>query len=122
MIHDELVTYEGAKLAKEKGFNEGCLFYYQNGVTESDGCYNHYNMGNKKICSAPTQSLLQRWLREEKGVIIQVNWMHDCGKYFYTIWTNDKCIVSDYIKLEKAYDTYEQALEDALRYALENLV
>lgn len=130
MIHDELVTYGVAKLAKEKGFNEGCLFYYQNGVTESDGCYNHYNMGNKNICSAPTQSLLQRWLREEKGVHITIDRDLDFNEkdYIYEWQASQRKDLGDgcYRVINESdmefYSTYEEALEKALKYALENLV
>ena len=130
MIHDELVTYGVAKLAKEKGFNEGCLFYYQNGVTESDGCYNHYNMGNKNICSAPTQSLLQRWLREEKGVHITIDRDLDFNEkdYIYEWQASQRKDLGDgcYRVINENdmefYSTYVEALEKALKYALENLV
>lgn len=70
MIHEEICTYEVCKLAKEKGFNEKCYHYYQKGVLESDKCFNRYNKGVDNVCSAPTQSLLQRWLREEKGYYV----------------------------------------------------
>ena len=122
MIHDELVSYGVAKLAKEKGFNEGCLFYYQNGVTESDGCYNHYNMGNKNICSAPTQNLLQRWLREEKKWNIVVRMYEDKGYYWFIQNSKGQLQESYFTYADEMFDTYELALDDALKYALENLV
>ena len=123
MIHDELATYEVAKLAKEKGFNEKCNFYYQKGVISTDGCFNRYNKGVEYICSAPTQSLLQRWLREEKGYYVypffdnvQLKWDWVCREK-----TGDKWI--PLVGLEfRLFPTYELALEDALKYVLENFV
>lgn len=126
-IHDEICTYEVAELAKEKGFNEKCNFYYQKGVISTDGCFNRYNKGVEYICSAPTQSLLQRWLREEKGYAISVFWDMLSKAYYYEIvktigvleiQVGEKHNYSN----PKGFVTYELALEDALKYALENLV
>lgn len=134
MIHDELISLETAKLARKKGFKEGCLHYYQNGIVETDGCYNHYNMCKGNICSAPTQSLLQRWLREEKGIIVEVIAYPTCSNnkkncYWWSIKQNSDGICYQYEECSDtlygfsfAFDTYELALEDALKYALENLV
>ena len=125
MTHEEICTYEVAKLAKEKGFNEKCYHYYQNGALESDECFNRYNRGVDNVYSAPTQSLLQRWLREEKALHIQIT-LWDKG-WYSDIWA------FEYYEEEKEYyakrlhqspdlTSYELALEDALKYALENLV
>ena len=118
MIHDELISLETAKLARKKGFKEGCLHYYQNGIVETDGCYNHYNMCKGNICSAPTQSLLQRWLREKKGLHITVPFDNN------EFWWQIKNLANGDSEYGEAlgFDTYELALEDALKYALENLV
>ena len=118
MIHEEICTYEVCKLAKEKGFNEKCNFYYQKGVISTDGCFNRYNKGVEYICSAPTQSLLQRWLREEKGLHITVPFDNN------EFWWQIKNLANGDSEYSEAlgFDTYELALEDGLKYALENLV
>lgn len=144
MIHDEIVTYEVAKLAKEKGFNCKVYNYYQatkyycetlRGIElhsecwklETDECYSRYNKGSEDIVSAPTQSLLQRWLREEKGIVVEVMCLpttRTSSKYEYkrhVFWGSD----GHYIEGEYGddiFDTYELALEDALAYSLKNLV
>ena len=126
MIHEEICTYEVAKLAKKKRFNEKCYHYYQKGVLESDGCFNRYNKGIESICSAPTQSLLQRWLREEKNIHIEIV-ATACG-YF---WIADKIngtAITDSDVLDRGtneggcFDTFELCLEDALAYSLKNLI
>ena len=122
MIHEEICTYEVCKLAREKGFNERCYHYYQNGVLESDECFNRYNRGVDSVCSAPTQSLLQRWLREEKGYYVypffdnhELKWTWVCREKTGDMWIP--------LAGETPYfNTYEQALEDALKYSLENLM
>ena len=130
MIHEEICTYEVCKLAKEKGFRETVGWYYNtNGLNLlKRGC----NGGNPNLInglySAPTQSLLQRWLREEKGVTICVD-IFDDGWFFdiSTFYKQDTGIYEVDIpykssNVSSVYDTYELALEDALKYALENLI
>ena len=129
MIHEEICTYEVAKLAKEKGFRETVGWYYNtNGLNLlKRGC----NGGNPNLInglySAPTQSLLQRWLREEKGLCISVEayptlaingkicfaWVIKSGSDGHFMESNDSL---------QTFSTYELALEDALKYALEYLV
>lgn len=140
MIHEEIVTYEVAKLAKEKGFDLDCpMFYNPEGELKYGWAYDPMNSGldmrdmlchNSKLplgfgaeCSAPTRSLLQRWLIEEKGYYVypffdnvQLMWDWVCREK-----TGDKWI--PLVGLEfHLFSTYELALEDALKYALENLV
>lgn len=119
MIHEEICTYEVCKLAKEKGFNEKCYHYYQKGVLESDGCFNRYNKGIDSICSAPTQSLLQRWLREEKGIHISVfpN-MASSFEFDYIVYNKGDKFWNPIYTAHSDFATYELALEDALKYAL----
>ena len=69
---------------------------------------------------APTQSLLQRWLREEKFIDIEIYPIFINGVKVYTA-----CMYAPNLNKPKKFnyfDTYELALEDALKYALENLV
>lgn len=123
MIHEEICTYEVAKLAKEKGFNEKCNFYYQKGVINTDGCFNRYNKGVEYICSAPTQSLLQRWLRDNGFGEVEVRHYSETNKYphHYGWEVKDNLgVLMSYSS--KMFATYELALEDALKYALENLI
>ena len=131
MIHEEICTYEVAKLAKEKGFNERTRRYYEancvnpKAIEHCTGanCFNKY----PKAVSAPTQSLLQRWLREEKGLCISVEayptlaivgkvcfaWVVKSGSDGHFMESNDSL---------QTFYTYEHALEDALAYSLKNLV
>lgn len=127
MIHEEICTYEVAKLAKEKEFplrkvikQDGRAFFYE--VPQS-----HPDWANCDAWYLPTQSLLQRWLREEKGVVIEVMCLpttRTSSKYEYKrhlYWGSD----GHYMESEygdEIFDTFELALEDALKYALENLV
>jgi hypothetical protein len=131
MIHEEICTYEVAKLAKKKGFNVPTDRYYHiyNDVIEAqnslemtrDGCADFYNSLNRCRCAAPTQGILQRWLREEKGLHISIPLHKGEYKYFWGIDSLNRKKKEEDIAYN-LFDTYELALEAALKYALENLV
>ena len=118
MIHEEICTYEVCKLAKEKGFplqkvikQNGRAFFYE--LPQS-----HPDWANCDAWYLPTQSLLQRWLREEKGFHITVPFDNN------EFWWQIKNLANRNSEYGEAlgFSTYELALEDALKYALENLV
>lgn len=122
MIHEEICTYEVCKLAKEKGFDVQTFDWYDYTGNYHKGFIPHelHERPRYKEYYAPTQSLLQRWLREEKNIDIVV----------MPIKPNDYAYIlcgsiheEDGAMLDRApQPTYELALEDALKYALENLV
>ena len=116
MITEEICTYEVAKLAKEKGFpaKEIRSWHY-----EYDG-YPTKEIIDERQYPNISQSLLQRWLREENNIDISIYpiFINDTKTYTCDIYAPqlNKPRKSNY------FDTYEQALEDALKYSLENLV
>lgn len=138
MIHEEICTYEVCKLAKEKGFNEyeACNHIYEDDeqwhtlttYTNAKGI----DWSKDKFAVAPSQSLLQRWLREEKGVVIDVvlDWQYNIEaeeiRYQYRIGSKHRMTIGGIktrgISCDRYFATYELALEDALKYTLENLV
>lgn len=126
LLYDEVVSIETAILAKTAGFDADCkvcpLYYCEfegQVIISPNPCPNLCRI----ICMAPTQPLLQRWLREEKKVEVYVRHFEGTNKYphyFGTIITDDK---GEILEIGgEMFDTYELALEDALKYALENLV
>ncbi len=127
MIHEEICTYEVCKLAKGKGFDVPTHFAYNENCQKAmymELCLNRNTKDSHSI-SAPTQSLLQRWLREEKGVVVLPylrtvlrNWSATCE----TLPPCKNLNKYKFVDLKKSFPTYELALEDALKYALENLV
>jgi hypothetical protein len=132
MIHEGICTYEVCKLAKDKGFpqhigNDAYIVDNEYDDKCEVGC--HYPIqfipDYLPTIVAPTQSLLQRWLREEEGIHISVEYEWVEGVDDWTFWAyikkiNNAKVVNDAIK--SGFNTYELALEDALKYALENLV
>lgn len=129
MIHEEICTYEVCKLAKEKGLPQDVFgtcemkssCYLEDGRFYKDGCV--YPIEN--AYTAPTQSLLQRWLREEKGLVVEVGYYSVEQKYYWRVYDTSKCdVFASFIPPAKSmsrYDTWEQALESGLKYALKEL-
>lgn len=75
--HEIYVSYETALLLKQAGFNWKCQKYYGQGVMfemESDEIRAQVQQYAAYDIPAPTLSVAQAWLREVKGVEVQVTW------------------------------------------------
>lgn len=129
MIHEEICTYEVAKLAKEKGFPQhiGNDAYIEENEYDNEyevGC--HYPIqfipDYLPTIAAPTKSLLQRWLREEKGYYVYPYYDNNEFKWTYSIRekTGDMWILL--VGETPNFDEYEEAMEAGLKFVLENLV
>jgi len=126
-MEEQLITFETAKLAKEKSFNEECLKYFTKSLkvkyyefmltNEDIEDFGHRNSSMDIICSAPTQSFLQKWLREKHDIHIAIhpkNLMNNTVKYY----SHKGFIKKDWDNL---FDTYEEALEQGLLEALKSI-
>tara|TARA_R110000796_G_scaffold118353_3_gene231973 strand:- start:4804 stop:5190 length:387 start_codon:yes stop_codon:yes gene_type:complete len=124
-MKDELIEFETAKLAKEKGFDELTPNLYivdpdvrtakanENGRTNS----NYIERKDYKVYSRPTQSLLQRWLREVHK-INNLNIIPD-GEGNYVPWKGLLTMNNLYLfHKELKFKTYEKALEAKLQKEL----
>jgi hypothetical protein len=121
-IEEELISFETAKLAKEKGFNEKVVkqydkHKYKHRVSRSIDCvigpYEELLLAEVECFAAPTQSLLQRWLREKHNIFIWVTY-----KYPITNPLQYKYILMYKDSSEKCFNSYEEALEKGLQEAL----
>ena len=130
MIKDELVSFETAKLAKEKRFKALTERYYHissTGKLESACGMDDWN-SYKKALAAPTQSLLQRWLREVHKIHVEIILIDNTKNYYWeAVLTDSKNRSYDdfsfmdcakEIDLDVKANTYEQALEKGLFEAL----
>ena len=69
------------------------------------------NKYHKSQCSAPTQSLLQKWLREKHDIIVEVHSQYmPNSTYKYGVKVKHEFYDS--------FNTYEDALEEGLQQAL----
>jgi len=141
MIKEEYVSFEVAKLLKEKAFNEYCWKLYEFGDCDMPVLLNGFELDSESgfwnneylelykkehsyindICSAPTLQMAMRWLRERKiYIMIDRSWsMADSWQYCI-------CVNNDFDNLIQQTSvpnrTYEEAVEAALKYSLENLI
>lgn len=129
MITDQFVTYEVAKLAKDKGFNWLCssvkietIEGSEREVYDEEEC--RYTTVKDVIKTRiPTQARLQRWLREEKWLHINIDYNHPNKSWTPTI-IRVCCIPTrdtPYRLDLPSSSSYEVALEKALIYALNML-
>ena len=116
MIKEQYVSFEVAKLLKEKGFKEETHGNYYLGG-KFDGKFEesskvNWNKFFKTPIAAPTQQMAMRWLREVHDIKIMIRPYVD-GTYSYEI-LNGFWYVN--------FDSYEDAAEEAIKYCLKNLV
>lgn len=122
-IKEDYVSYEVAKLLKEKGFDQNCATYYLDGQV-----WRHYHgeviPKGKQIYAAPTQAIAMKWLREVYGLFISIG--NDDLDYNWQIFdvrnrTKDldpTCLTESY----GGYKKYELACTLAIKYCLKNLI
>lgn len=121
---EQLVSFEIAKLAKEKGFKEKCFRQYFDTGTMTVcsnkqevvfGTCEELGYGDKDKFLAPTQSLLQKWLRENKDIHIIIGSSNIKGYNF--CFSSEKGLTG-FSTNTFPFETYEEALEKALFEAL----
>jgi hypothetical protein len=143
MITEDYVSYEVAKLLKDKGFPQEYDIYHSMVYNEEDyedeyevqrmvletklvkaGTLSSYPVGvPEPKCYCPTLQMAMKWLREEHNIFIEISVSIDLnGNYHYSYSIlNREC---KYVR--KGYTSfdwnYEQACEIAIKYTLENLI
>lgn len=115
----EIILYNTAKLAKEKNFNWDCRFLYKSNIGWEEGVGVDYNWNKFDSISAPTQTLLQKWLREIHNIDVIPNRQNNNIQYFVYVWFKH----NDPICLHESMNcrTYEEAFEIGLQYALNKI-
>lgn len=139
-IKEDYVSFEIAKLLKEKGFDEGCSFVVNaisKGVMPVSWPTTNSDIEDEKasLIALPTLQMAMKWLREVHKLVITVSIGNENNKgntdysnpdrwfYFFDI-TNEKGVVIDteYDPLSNEFPTYEEACEAAIKYCLEHLI
>ena len=119
MITEDYVSFEVAKLLKEKGFDEFTFSdYNENGIAQ----FNEVETRVAKGYQRPTLQMALKWLREVHNINIDIVPIWNQKRFEYQVFVvtpeNAKhCYIDD-----KLYLGYEQACEAAIKYCLENLI
>ena len=119
MITEDFVSFETAKLLKEKGFDETvrCFYDIQTEIL-CDNCVKTKNSYTESI-AAPTLQMALKWLREVHTIIIELHHQH--RKEWYAIVSSENPLGIG-VYTTSTLNTYEQAAEAAIKYCLENLI
>ena len=121
MIKEDYVSYETAKLLKEKGFDGRCHMsigkYKQEEVLVKGAEW------DDSFILCPTLQMAMKWLREKEWFIciipLAFHWGEKAVKFGYDIWADDDLEVDEVNTPE--FNTYEEACESAINYCLKNL-
>ena len=116
-MRDEIITEETAKLAKVKGFDNGCshLWGEYDGYVGLHNVDNYNRMCSEKQFSAPTQTVLAKWLRTKHGIHVEI-YCNASGWGYILTKLNGTTIkeIMDDIFFEEHDIAYEKGLEIAL--------
>lgn len=131
-MNEQLINFETAKLAKERGFEEFVSYCYLENeelygtyslMNEDDSAFidimdgnelENHNSSDFDRYSAPTQSLLQKWLREKHDIHITITSISQESWQYHIQKPKDK-LGDNY---EEDFENYEEALEMGLQEAL----
>lgn len=126
-MEEQPISFETAELAKQKEFDIATVNYYEDMDQKLHAYRSIKKNWNKRgprysvMYSAPNQSLLQKWLREDHKVHLTVFETEKMNKglvYVYRI----RCYFNnrpEYLKEHIDTKTYEEALESGLKHALQ---
>lgn len=123
MITEDYVSYEVAKLLKEKGFDGQCVMF-KDIVKKTFGTT--WNTESKCRIPIPTLPMACKWLREVHKVHISVypfnRELPVTDEFYYTcdIATSESSSKEGHLR--GVWKTYEEAVEAAIKYTLENLI
>lgn len=149
MITEDYVSFEIAKLLKEKGFKEWCRCCYGVAVLHNGedisfdeecdlkdegreneieyvegGTFYYYNCKNDEedtnVWVAPTIQMAMKWLREVHKTEIRV--IYDNDKLCWYGACNPMGESQILLGLGRKCKSYEEACEEAIKYCLEKLI
>lgn len=145
-ITEDYVSFETAKLLKEKGFDQECDYatswyakqYYKNSCVGEwlegehqiiddidDKCNISYLSEKDVFIPAPTLQMAMKFLREVHRIEIHIVLSElnaDNGrKYMFDIFSSDVNKSFDSVQKD-GLNSYEEACEEAIKYVLENLI
>ena len=110
MITESYCSFKVAKLLKEKGFGD----YMNHYIMRNNGD------GTADILNTCTHQMACAWLREKHNIFIRIGYNRYYKVYKYDVFSMDIDIENEHSVF--SFKSYEEAVEDALKYTLENLI
>ena len=128
-ITEDYVSFETAKLLKEKGFYQDFLseitpVWKLNGNRTELAFYgcDNYPCETDEWYSAPTLQMAMKWLRDIHNLDIIAPPQFDDSKWTYSAIIFKLSVPCTEIRLNDNKDKKEEAYEAAIKYCLENLI
>jgi hypothetical protein len=131
MIKEAYVSFETAKLLKEKGFDEGCSFVVNaisKGVMPVSWPTTNSDIEDEKasLIALPTLQMAMAWLREVHNMYYEIHLLlgEKAEEYaglqlgIYQLNSSGAYVWKDWIYA----DTYIELYENYIKYCLENLI
>lgn len=127
-ITEDFVSFETAQLLKEKGFEQICDKMYKLDGKICNNPKSTHDWYVKMWYPCATLQIAMAWLREEKGIYLDVfidddsemPWTYNIHKELRDGTT--ECIYHHHGNYYPLRTGYEEAVEAALNYALKNLI
>ena len=127
MITEDYVSFEVAKLLKEKGFD-----IYVSSFYDVEGEFNRkeadWNWKSGSRYSAPTLQMAMKWLRRVHNLHCAVDYDFVLG-WYCQITSLKETVEYDYEEMkhyhpekDNGFSSPEEACEEAIKYCLENLI
>lgn len=113
-MEEQIISFETAKLANKKRFDWWAKDRYNR-----KGLFNESKAWS---VSAPTQALLQKWLREEHKLWVDVGIKerYETTTINFEIWSvEENDWIANHDWFNTTFQSYEEALEQGLKTALE---
>lgn len=121
MITEDFVSFEIAKLLKEKGFKEKCNATYnlETGEFKTEKTYQIWITKFGQYISASTLQMVMKWLREVHNIHIEIGFDMEYFPVCISTLTNKPI---PYKPMHGKPFTYEEACKAGIKYCLENLI
>ena len=124
------ISFETAKLLKEKGFDcekeSITAMYREDGkfysLSSSDPYYYDYDDFDEYDYIAPTLHMTIKWLKEEHNLGVIPYWSQVSGEFGCRIYDLTKRGKQEYHSISGSFDGFEGPAELGIKYCLENLI
>ena len=115
-MNEDYVSLEVAKLLKENGFDCPCqAFYNTNGILAVSPVHTVNDELEDSDIACPTLYMTQKWLREERGIHIVIDFKSKNSWYYRTYDLHENELNE---QSEEYFNTYECALQAGILEAL----
>lgn len=131
-MEDRTITFQNAKLAKEKGFDLELTNYFYKTPNRGKpfhrtGALNNWNSFKRDnlidlYFSRPTQTMVRKWLRETKNIELKIVYSENTKGYHSSFLDKkNRCSWVWVVENNAPIFVFEEALETAIEFALKSL-